>query len=105
ILSAWAAAARKGRWRKPLARGAMLGAFCLTEPHVGSQADGLRTTAVRGGDHYGPNRGKQFNTSGKNGDVAIVMGVTDKAAGKKGISAVVVPTKTPGYVVARVEDK
>jgi butyryl-CoA dehydrogenase len=105
ILMAWGSDAQKERWLKPLARGAMLGAFCLTEPHVGSQADGLRTTAARDGDHYVLNGVKQFITSGKNGDLAIVMAVTDKAAGKKGISAFVVPTKTRGYVVARVEDK
>jgi alkylation response protein AidB-like acyl-CoA dehydrogenase len=105
ILMAFGNAAQKDRWLRPLARGAMLGAFCLTEPHVGSEAGGLRTTAVKVGDHYVLNGVKQFITSGKNGDVAIVMAVTDKAAGKKGISAFIVPTATPGYTVARVEDK
>jgi len=105
ILMAWANDAQKEQWLKPLARGEMLGAFCLTEPHVGSQADGLKTTAVKDGDHYVLNGVKQFITSGKNGDVAIVMAVTDKAAGKKGISAFIVPTSTPGYTVARIEDK
>jgi butyryl-CoA dehydrogenase len=105
ILMAWADEAQKDRWLKPLARGAMLGAFCLTEPHVGSQADGLKTTAVRDGDGYVINGVKQFITSGKNGDVAIVMAVTDKAAGKRGISAFVVPTATPGYIVASLETK
>lgn len=105
ILMAWGSDAQKDQWLKPLARGEMLGAFCLTEPHVGSQADGLKTTATRDGDHYVINGVKQFITSGKNGDVAIVMAVTDKAAGKKGISAFLVPTKTPGYLVARLEDK
>ena len=105
ILMAYASEAQKQRWLKPLARGDMLGAFCLTEPHVGSEAGGLRTTAVRDGDHYVLNGVKQFITSGKNGDVAIVMAVTDKDAGKKGISAFIVPTNTPGYTVARVEDK
>jgi alkylation response protein AidB-like acyl-CoA dehydrogenase len=105
ILMAFGNAAQKDRWLRPLARGAMLGAFCLTEPHVGSEAGGLRTTAARDGDHYVLNGVKQFITSGKNGDVAIVMAVTDKAAGKKGISAFIVPTATPGYTVARVEDK
>ena len=105
ILVAWANDAQKQRWLRPLARGEMLGAFCLTEPHVGSQADGLKTTAVRDGDHYVLNGVKQFITSGKHGDVAIVMAVTDKAAGKKGISAFIVPTGTPGYIVARLEDK
>ncbi|MFM8767223.1 MAG: acyl-CoA dehydrogenase family protein, partial [Rubrivivax sp.] len=105
ILMAFGNEDQKERFLKPLARGDMLGAFCLTEPHVGSEAGGLRTTAVREGDHYVLNGVKQFITSGKHGDVAIVMAVTDKAAGKKGISAFLVPTATPGYTVARLEDK
>ena len=105
ILMAFGNADQKERFLKPLARGQMLGAFCLTEPHVGSEAGGLKTTAVRDGDDYVLNGVKQFITSGKNGDVAIVMAVTDKAAGKKGISAFLVPTATPGYTVARLEDK
>ena len=92
-------------WLTPLARGEMLGAFCLTEPHVGSDASGLRTTAVRDGDHYVLNGVKQFITSGQNADVAIVIAVTDKAAGKRGMSAFLVPTNAHGYVVARLEDK
>jgi alkylation response protein AidB-like acyl-CoA dehydrogenase len=92
-------------WLTPLARGEMLGAFCLTEPHVGSDASGLRTTAVRDGDHYVLNGVKQFITSGQNADVAIVIAVTDKAAGKRGMSAFLVPTNAQGYVVARLEDK
>ena len=105
ILMAWANEAQKQRWLKPLARGEMLGAFCLTEPHVGSQADGLKTTARKDGDGYVIDGAKQFITSGKNGDVAIVMAVTDKSAGKRGISAFIVPTNTPGYSVPRLEDK
>ncbi|MCE4539573.1 acyl-CoA dehydrogenase family protein [Pelomonas sp. P7] len=105
ILMAFGNDEQKQRFLKPLARGDMLGAFCLTEPHVGSEAGGLRTTAVRDGDHYVLDGVKQFITSGKHGDVAIVMAVTDKSAGKKGISAFVVPTGTPGYTVARVEEK
>jgi butyryl-CoA dehydrogenase len=105
ILMGYGNADQKERFLRPLARGDMLGAFCLTEPHVGSEAGGLKTTAVRDGDDYVLNGVKQFITSGKNGDVAIVMAVTDKAAGKKGISAFIVPTNTPGYTVARVEDK
>ena len=105
ILMAFGNADQKERFLKPLARGDMLGAFCLTEPHVGSEAGGLKTTAVKHGDHYVLNGVKQFITSGKNGDVAIVMAVTDRAAGKKGISAFIVPTNTPGYSVARIEDK
>jgi butyryl-CoA dehydrogenase len=105
IFMAWGSDAQKQKYLQPLARGDMLGAFCLTEPHVGSEAAGLKTSATREGDHYVLNGVKQFITSGKNGDIAIVMAVTDKAAGKKGISAFIVDTKTPGYEVARIEDK
>ncbi|NYH97589.1 acyl-CoA dehydrogenase family protein [Cupriavidus plantarum] len=105
MLMAFANDVQKQQWLVPLARGEMLGAFCLTEPHVGSDASALRTTATRDGDHYVINGVKQFITSGKHADVAIVLAVTDKAAGKRGISAFVVPTSTPGYVVARLEDK
>ena len=105
ILMAFGSDEQKQRFLRPLARGDMLGAFCLTEPHVGSEAGGLRTTAARVGDEYVLNGVKQFVTSGQNADVAIVMAVTDKAAGKKGISAFLVPTTTPGYTVARLEEK
>jgi butyryl-CoA dehydrogenase len=105
IAMAYADDAQKERWLRPLAGGALLGAFALTEPHTGSDAAALRTTARRDGDHYVLNGSKQFITSGKNGDVAIVLAVTDKDAGKKGISAFWVPTDTPGYVVAGIEQK
>ena len=105
ILMAWGNEAQKQQWLRALARGEMLGAFCLTEPHVGSEAGGLKTTAVKVGDAYVLDGVKQFITSGKHGDVAIVMAVTDKTAGKKGISAFIVPTATAGYTVARLEDK
>jgi hypothetical protein len=105
ILLRYGSPAQQKRWLVPLAQGQILGAFCLTEPHVGSDASALRTTAVRQGDAYVINGVKQFITSGKNGDVAIVIAVTDKAAGKKGMSAFIVPTDTPGYQVARLEDK
>jgi len=101
----YANAAQKEQWLRPLAQGDMLGAFALTEPHTGSDAAALRTTATRDGDGYVLNGTKQFITSGKNGDVAIVMAVTDKAAGKKGISAFWVPVDTPGYIVAGIEHK
>jgi len=96
---------QKKQWLTPLAQGQMLGAFCLTEPHVGSDASSLRTTAVKDGDVYILNGVKQFITSGKYGDVAIVIAVTDKGAGKRGMSAFLVPTSAPGYIVARIEDK
>lgn len=105
ILMAFGNEAQKRDWLAPLARGDRLGAFCLTEPHVGSEASGLRTTARRDGEAYVLNGVKQFITSGKHADVAIVMAVTDPAAGKRGISAFLVPTDTPGYTVARLEEK
>ncbi|MEC5215236.1 butyryl-CoA dehydrogenase [Actimicrobium sp. GrIS 1.19] len=105
IAMMYANPAQKEQWLRPLAQGEMLGAFCLTEPHAGSDASSLRTTAVRDGDDYVLNGVKQFITSGKYADVAIVLAVTDKEAGKKGISAFWVPTNTPGYIVARLEDK
>ena len=105
ILMRYGNLAQKHQWLEPLAQGKMLGAFCLTEPHVGSDASALRTTAVKDGDSYVLNGVKQFITSGKYGDVAIVIAVTDKGAGKRGMSAFLVPTNAPGYVVARIEDK
>ncbi len=105
ILLNFCNAAQQKKWLEPLAQGKMLGAFCLTEPHVGSDASALKTTAVKDGDAYVINGVKQFITSGKNGDVAVVIAVTDKAAGKRGMSAFIVPTNAPGYSVARLEDK
>jgi butyryl-CoA dehydrogenase len=105
ILLTYGNEAQKRDWLVPLARGEMLGAFCLTEPQAGSDASALRTTATLDGDMYVLDGVKQFITSGKNADVAIVLAVTDKAAGKRGISAFIVPTATPGYLVARIEDK
>jgi alkylation response protein AidB-like acyl-CoA dehydrogenase len=105
IAMMYASPAQQEQWLRPLAQGDMLGAFCLTEPHAGSDASSLKTTAVRDGDHYVLNGVKQFITSGKHADVAIVMAVTDRQAGKKGISAFWVPTATEGYIVARLEEK
>ena len=105
ILMRYGNAQQKKHWLTKLAQGEMLGVFCLTEPHVGSDASSLRTTAVKDGDGYVINGVKQFITSGKNGHAAIVIAVTDKGAGKKGMSAFIVPTNAPGYQVASIEDK
>jgi len=105
ILMAYGSAEQKKTWLTPLAQGQMLGGFALTEPHVGSDASALRTTAVRDKDNYLLSGVKQFITSGRNGHVIIVIAVTDKGAGKKGMSAFLVPTDAPGYQVARLEDK
>ena len=105
IFNGYASDAQKSAFLEPLAQGRLLGCFCLTEPHTGSDASAITTRAERHGDHYVLNGVKQFITSGKNAGVAVVFAVTDKAAGKKGISAIIVPTDTAGYVVTRIEDK
>ena len=105
ILNGYGNQGQKTKYLKPLAQGSMLGAFALTEPQVGSDASAITTRAERKGNEYVLNGVKQFITSGKNADVAVVFAVTDKGAGKKGISAFLVPTSTPGYVVARIEEK
>ena len=104
-INAYGTDAQKERWLVPLARGEALGCFCLTEPHAGSDAGAITTRADRDGDDYVLNGVKQFITTGKHADVAVVFAVTDRGAGKKGISGFIVDTATPGYVVARVEDK
>jgi alkylation response protein AidB-like acyl-CoA dehydrogenase len=96
---------QKERFLRPLAKGEMLGCFCLTEPHAGSDASAIRTKAVKQGNKWVLSGTKQFITSGSTADVAIVIAVTDPSAGKKGISAFVVPTDSPGYKVASVEKK
>lgn len=97
--------AQKEKFLKPMARGEMIGAFALTEAGAGSDASAMKTRAIRDGDDYIINGTKQFITSGKNGQVTIVFAVTDPDAGKKGISAFIVPTDTPGYNVTRIEEK
>jgi alkylation response protein AidB-like acyl-CoA dehydrogenase len=96
---------QKHRFLPKLASGEWIGGFALTEPQAGSDASNLRTRARRDGDHYVLDGAKQFITSGKNGNVIIVFAVTDPDAGKKGITAFIVPTDTPGYEVVRVEHK
>ena len=105
LLLASASEFLKQTYLKPLASGAQLGCFCLTEPQAGSDAAALKTRAQKQGDEYVLNGTKAFITSGKNADVAIVFAVTDPDAGKKGISAFVVPTDNPGYEVGTVERK
>ena len=96
---------QKDRFLPKMASGEWIGGFALTEPQAGSDAANLRTRARRDGDHYVISGAKQFITSGRNGHVMIVFAVTDPDAGKKGISAFIVPTDTAGYEVVRVEDK
>ena len=104
-INAFGSDEQKTRYLTPLARGERLGCFCLTEPQTGSDAGAITTRAELRNDGYVLNGVKQFITSGANADVAIVFALTDKAAGKKGISAFIVDAKTPGYIVARIEEK
>ena len=104
-LLAYGSPEQKAVWLKPMARGEILGAFCLTEPQAGSDASNLKTRAERRGNGWVLNGVKQFITSGRTADVALVFAVTDPAAPKRGISCFIVPTKTPGYRVASVEKK
>ncbi|HLG22367.1 MAG TPA: acyl-CoA dehydrogenase [Candidatus Manganitrophaceae bacterium] len=97
--------AQKKRYLTPLAQGALLGCYALTEPGAGSDAGGIATAAKRAGDHYILNGTKLFITNGKNADLAIVYAVTDPSRGKKGISAFIVEKASPGFLVGKVEDK
>ncbi|HUY03075.1 MAG TPA: acyl-CoA dehydrogenase family protein [Rhodocyclaceae bacterium] len=96
---------QKEKFLTPLASGEQLGCFCLTEPQAGSDAAAIKTRAVRDGEGWVIDGVKQFITTGANADIAIVFAVTDRQAGKRGISAFVVETDNPGYQVARIEDK
>ena len=105
ITLAYGTQAQKQQYLTRFASGEWLGCFCLTEPHVGSDASAISCRAEREGDEWVLNGTKQFITSGKHAQVALVFAVTDKTAGKKGISCFLVPTDTPGYIVASLEDK
>lgn len=96
---------QKARFLAPLARGERLAAWGLTEPGSGSDAAAMRTTAVREGSSWVLNGSKAFITHGKSGDTMVVMAVTDKAKGSKGISAFIVERGTPGLVAGKKEDK
>lgn len=96
---------QKQKYLAKLATGEWLGCFCLTEPQAGSDAGALQCRAERDGDTWILNGTKQFITTGKHSQLAIVFAVTDKSAGKKGISCFLVPTDTPGYIVSRIEEK
>jgi butyryl-CoA dehydrogenase len=97
--------AQKDRWLRPLATGAAVGSFALTEPQAGSDASNLRARAVRKGDRYVINGAKQFISSGGIPGTTVLFAVTDPSAGRKGISCFVVDKATPGYVVVRREEK
>lgn len=97
--------AQKETWLARLAAGRAIGCFCLTEPQAGSEAHNLRTRAELHGDHWVLDGAKQFVSNARRASLAIVFAVTDPALGKKGLSAFLVPTDTPGFVVERSEHK
>ncbi|WP_423762477.1 acyl-CoA dehydrogenase family protein [Burkholderia sp. NLJ2] len=97
--------AQKERWLADMACGRVIGAFCLTEPQAGSEANNLRTRAELRDGKWVLNGAKQFVTNGKRAGVAIVFAMTDPEAGKRGISAFLVPTDTPGFIVGKPEKK
>ncbi|MBR8068170.1 acyl-CoA dehydrogenase family protein [Burkholderia cenocepacia] len=97
--------AQKDRWLADMAGGRVIGAFCLTEPHAGSEANNLRTRAELRDGQWVLNGAKQFVTNGQRAGVAIVFAMTDPEAGKRGISAFLVPTDTPGFIVGKPEKK
>ncbi|WP_175953212.1 acyl-CoA dehydrogenase family protein [Burkholderia sp. BCC0405] len=97
--------AQKDRWLAEMASGRVIGAFCLTEPQAGSEANNLRTRAELRDGKWVLNGAKQFVTNGQRAGVAIVFAMTDPEAGKRGISAFLVPTDTPGFIVGKPEKK
>ena len=101
----WGTEEQKQEWVPQLASGQTLACFCLTEPQAGSEANNLRTKAVEDGDHWVLNGSKQFISNAKRAGLAIVFAVTDPELGKKGLSAFLVPTDTPGFEVERMEQK
>ncbi len=105
VLEKFGTDAQKDRWLRPLASGEHVGSFALTEPQAGSDASNLRTRAVKRGDRYVIDGAKQFISSGGIKGSTVLFAVTDPSAGKRGLSAFVVAKDTPGYVVARVEEK
>ncbi|MGC1825518.1 MAG: acyl-CoA dehydrogenase family protein [Pseudolabrys sp.] len=96
---------QKEKYLRPMARGELLSAFCLSEPQSGSDAGAIRTRAERRHGSYILNGTKQFITSGKNADVALVFAASDLTLGKRGISCFIVETRQSGYCVGRIENK
>jgi butyryl-CoA dehydrogenase len=95
---------QKRKWVPSLAKGEKIGAFCLTEPNVGSDASSVEATAIREGGHYIVNGNKVFITNGGVADICLIFARTNPEAGRKGISVIVVERGTPGFVVGDLED-
>lgn len=103
-LVAFGSEEQKKKWVPPLARGEKIGAFCNTEPNVGSDASGVESTAIRNGDHYVVNANKVLITNGGVADTCLIFTKTDPSAGHRGLSVIVVERGTPGFEVGDLED-
>jgi len=103
-LLAFGSEEQKQKWVPPLAKGEKIGAFCLTEPNVGSDAAGIEASAIRTDNHYLVNANKVFVTNGGVADVCLVFARTDANTGGKGVSVIIVERGTPGFVVGDLED-
>jgi len=102
---AWGSDEQKQAWLPTMAAGEKIGCFCLTEPQAGSEANNLKTRAVLKNGQWVIDGSKQFITNGKRAAVAIVFAVTDPDLGKKGLSAFIVPTDSPGFQPQKLEHK
>jgi butyryl-CoA dehydrogenase len=105
VLERFGTEAQKERWLRPLATGASVGSFALTEPGAGSDAAAIRTRAVRRGDRYVIDGSKQFISNARIAGAILLFAVTDPEAGKKGISSFIIGPATPGFSVAKLEEK
>jgi len=105
LVLAWGSEAQKQAWMPKLVTGEAIACFCLTEPQAGSEANNLKTRATEAGGGWSLEGTKQFISNAKRAKLAVVFAVTDPAAGKKGLSAFLVPTDTPGFAVQRPEKK
>lgn len=104
-LEAFGTEEQKQKYLVPLAKGEVIGAFCLSEPEAGSDATSQRTTAIDKGDHYLLNGTKNWITNGGTASTYLVMAQTDAAKGHKGINCLIVEKGMPGFVVGPKEDK
>lgn len=105
ILERYGTVVQKERWLRPLASGQMVGSFALTEPGTGSDASAIRTRAKRKNGHYVIDGSKQFISNARVAGAVLLFAVTNPEAGKHGISCFVVSRETPGFTVAKLEEK
>lgn len=104
-LETFGSEAQKQKYLVPLAKGEIIGAFCLSEPEAGSDATSQRTTAIDQGDHYLVNGTKNWITNGKNASVYLVMAQTDVSKGHKGINCLIIDKDSPGVSTGQKENK